>query len=556
MRSCVLLVARLVVLERTPRFVLVIRSRTTKHARRNFLNSKSTLQYPPFACSLHSHTVSTAFKRWILSTSSAVIWESKLSAHNPFALATLREVRLFETLPCSQSDNNQSWLCTKTSFVTFYLHRNTPGDISQETIWLGFGPGLVRVVRVWKSLYERTSLRVWVHSSFWSGFMQSAFDVRFGGGSFWSIPPVKTFWNKGRSTPWVLPFVSKLPNSKKEEENSVIKRNSKSVMRRLCRRVGVLVTEPSVEVSEGSQVKLNCIDWRTNRNSSFPDNMYGEVRFGNPPQFLDFDVSECSLVSYPIWKTWYLSKKVFASSCDQRADSEWQNSGMGLVCSKEFFGFVQYLRECKPHTFQAAGVDASVSFVEWTKRHIFSRCTKQECPCVVFLFWQLKHIREPKFTRVHQFSQSVCHVCPRRKKVHQQTCTFCPWPGTSKLPLKHFGVGTIGGSCGLYTTCTRTPTKHRGDCWGASWTKETRTLLRLQVKKRSSHLGSGVDRVVVVGFSVEGVAFFRRPVVQNHIAKICSEIPSIFTCWEKLRLRLQEILVACIQWTYLVPTEV
>ena len=51
---------------------LVVCSRTTKRARRNFLNSRSSLEYPPFACSLDSYTVSTAFKRWILSTSSGV----------------------------------------------------------------------------------------------------------------------------------------------------------------------------------------------------------------------------------------------------------------------------------------------------------------------------------------------------------------------------------------------------------------------------------------------------------------------------------------------------
>ena len=64
--------ARLVVLERTRRFVLVVCSRSTKHAGRNFLNSRSSLENPPFACSLDSYTVSTAFKRWILSTSSGV----------------------------------------------------------------------------------------------------------------------------------------------------------------------------------------------------------------------------------------------------------------------------------------------------------------------------------------------------------------------------------------------------------------------------------------------------------------------------------------------------
>ncbi len=64
--------ACLVVLERTRRFVLVICSRSTKHGGRNILNSRSGLEYPPFACSLDSYTVSTAFKRWILWTSSGV----------------------------------------------------------------------------------------------------------------------------------------------------------------------------------------------------------------------------------------------------------------------------------------------------------------------------------------------------------------------------------------------------------------------------------------------------------------------------------------------------
>ena len=51
----------------------------------------------------------------------------------------------------------------------------------------------------------------------------------------------------------------------------------------------------------------------------------------------------------------------------------------------------------------------------------------------------------------------------------------------------------------------------------------TITLLRLHVKKRSSHLGSGVVVEGVVGFSVEGVDFFMRP-KQTRNSKINQKI--------------------------------